>query len=105
VLSQSGSYWWTFEPGAPQYDGVDRAAWLRRRYNERPVGTTQFYLSAGLFEGSPEGSGVLEENRAMRDALRALGYSVAYQEFSGGHDHLAWRATLPDALIALYGAH
>jgi enterochelin esterase family protein len=104
VLSQSGSYWWTFEQGSPQYDGVDSAAWLRRRYSERPVGKTQFYMSAGLFEGSPDGSGVLEENRAMRDALRALGYSVAYQEFAGGHDHLAWRASLPDGLIALYGS-
>jgi enterochelin esterase family protein len=46
--------------------------------------------------------GVLEQNHQQRDALRALGYSVAYQEFVGGHDHLAWRATLPDALIALY---
>jgi enterochelin esterase-like enzyme len=35
-------------------------------------------------------------------ALRDLGYSVAYQEFAGGHDFSAWRATLPDALRALF---
>jgi len=103
VLSQSGSFWWTFEPDSPQYDGTERAGWLRRRFAERPTAKTQLYLSAGLFEGSREGSGVLEENRALRDALRRQGYSIAYQEFAGGHDHLAWRATLPDALIALYG--
>jgi enterochelin esterase-like enzyme len=103
VLSQSGSFWWTFDPDSPHYDRVDRAGWLRRRFAERPVSRTEFYLSAGLFEGSREGNGLLEENRALRDELRELGYSVAYQEFAGGHDHLAWRATLPDALIALYG--
>jgi enterochelin esterase-like enzyme len=102
VLSQSGSFWWSFAPDSPHFDGVDEAGWLRRRFAERPPSHTQFYLSAGMFEGSPEGNGVLEETRRQRDALRALGYTVAYQEFAGGHDHLAWRATLPDALIALY---
>lgn len=102
VLSQSGSYWWSFPADHALFDGSDKPGWLRRRYAERPVANTLFYLGAGTFEGSPEGDGVLEQNRLQRDALRALGYSVAYQEFIGAHDHLAWRATLPDALIALY---
>ena len=68
----------------------------------RSLRGTQFYLGAGAFEGSLAGDGVLEQNRLQRDVLRGLGYSVAYQEFVGGHDHLAWRATLPDGLIALY---
>ena len=45
----------------------------------------------------------LETTRALRDVLLAKGNRVDYAEFSGGHDHLAWRATLPDALIALFG--
>ncbi|HET8939516.1 MAG TPA: alpha/beta hydrolase-fold protein [Polyangiales bacterium] len=102
VLSQSGSFWWSFPADHASYDGSDKPGWLRRRYAERPPASTQFYLSAGIFEGSIAGDGVLEQNRLQRDALRAAGYSVAYQEFVGGHDHLAWRATLPDGLIALY---
>ena len=106
VLSQSGSYWWSFPAKHPQFDGSDKPGWLRRRFAERTTTTTttktQFYLSAGTFEGAPNAQGVLEQNRLQRDVLRAQGYSVAYQEFMGGHDHLAWRATLPDALIALY---
>jgi enterochelin esterase-like enzyme len=102
VLSQSGSYWWSFQAGSPEYDGVDRGGWLRRRFAERPAASTQFYMSAGSFEGAREGNGLLEENRLHRDALRALGYAVVYQEFAGGHDHLAWRANLPDGLVALF---
>lgn len=102
VLSQSGSFWWNFPASHAAYDGSDNPGWLRRRYTQRPVANTQFYLSAGIFESSPEGDGVLDQNRLQRDVLRGLGYSVAYQEFVGGHDHLAWRATLPDGLIALY---
>lgn len=103
VLSQSGSYWWSFPQEHPAFDGTQDPGWLRRRYAERPAERTRFYLSAGMFEAAPDADGVLEQNRLQRDALRALGYSVAYQEFVGGHDVLAWRATLPDALIALYG--
>jgi enterochelin esterase family protein len=62
----------------------------------------QFYLSAGVFETDPSGAGVLEQNRAFRELLRRRGYSVAYQEFVGGHDPLQWRATLPDGLRALF---
>jgi enterochelin esterase family protein len=41
-------------------------------------------------------------NRARRrDALRAKGYWVDYQEFNGGHECLNWRGTLAEGLIAL----
>ena len=59
-------------------------------------------MSAGAFEGDPAGDGVLDQTRLEVSALRDLGYSVAYQEFAGGHDFSAWRATLPDALRALF---
>ncbi|MEY4582346.1 MAG: hypothetical protein RL701_7049 [Pseudomonadota bacterium] len=102
VLSQSGSYWWNFERGQPAFDGDPRPGWLGRRFRARPHVNSEFYLSAGSFEVDPSGSGVLESTRAQRDVLRELGYSVAYQEFVGGHDVFAWRATLPDALRALF---
>ena len=103
VLSQSGSYWWSFPSGDPSYDGSAAPGWLRRRYQQRPRAALELYLSAGTFESGAAHGGVLEHNRLQRDALRALGYSVAYQELIAGHDPLAWRAALPDGLIALFG--
>jgi enterochelin esterase-like enzyme len=103
VLSQSGSYWWTFPRGHADFDGSTKAGWLARRMREHPLLAIRYYLSAGSFERAASGNGVLENNRSFRDVLRKLGYAVIYQEFVGGHDHLAWRATLPDALRALFG--
>jgi enterochelin esterase-like enzyme len=94
VLSQSGSYWWRFARNTPL---------LGRRFAERERLALRFYLSAGLFErGDPE-LDILGTTRSLRDTLRAKGYAVQYQEFVGGHDPLAWRASLPDGLIALFG--
>jgi enterochelin esterase family protein len=102
VLSQSGAYWWSFPASSKAYDGSTKPGWLQRRFAERQPVPVQFYLSAGVFETDPSGAGVLEQNRAFRELLRRRGYSVAYQEFVGGHDPLQWRATLPDGLRALF---
>jgi enterochelin esterase family protein len=102
VLSQSGSYWWSFARGHASYDGSAEPGWLRRRYQMKPRASIELYLSAGTFETAAAPGGVLEHNRLQRDALRALGYTVAYQELVAGHDLLSWRASLPDALIALF---
>jgi enterochelin esterase-like enzyme len=103
VLSQSGSFWWNFRPGSPHFDGSSAPGWLTRRFSEHERLPVRFYLSAGAFERAAAGNGNLEATRGLRDVLRARGYALDYAEFSGGHDQLAWRATLPDALIALFG--
>ena len=41
---------------------------------------------------------MLTVTRHLRDVLRARGYPVRYPEFSGGHDPIGWRTTLPDAI-------
>jgi enterochelin esterase-like enzyme len=102
ALSQSGSFWWNFRRGSRHADGTDAPGWLTRRFSEHTRLPIRFYLTAGAFERA-SGSGNLETTRALRDVLRAKGNRVDYAEFSGGHDHLAWRATLPDGLIALFG--
>ena len=56
----------------------------------------RWYLDVGVLEDR-----LLDSTRALRDDLRAKGYDVAYQEFSGGHDFFWWRETLADGLIAL----
>ena len=65
----------------------------------RPV---RFYLEAGRFEDGFQDS-LLAENRRFHDVLEAKGYTVHYSEFSGGHDHVAWRGTFADGLMALAG--
>jgi enterochelin esterase-like enzyme len=104
VLSQSGSYWWTFWRGQPLFDGSAKPGWLERRFSERARLPLRFYLSAGSFERAQDDRGLLENFRRFRDALRAKGYPVRDREFAGGHDHVAWRADLPEGLIALFGA-
>lgn len=102
VLSQSGSFWWSFPRGHAQFDGSAQPGWLRRRFQQRPRAAIELYLSAGTLETDAADGGVLEQNRLQRDALRALGYAVAYQELAAGHDPLAWRAALPNGLITLF---
>jgi enterochelin esterase-like enzyme len=59
----------------------------------------RWYVDVGRFDGMTG-----EGTRALRDSLRAAGYDVAYQEYSGGHDFFWWRETLADGLIALLGS-
>ncbi|MEU8817049.1 alpha/beta hydrolase-fold protein [Actinoplanes sp. NPDC048796] len=97
VVAQSGSFWWPSpDQGEP--------GWLIREVARRPRAGVRFALDVGSGETRPGPGGApaqLTVNRAMRDALRARGYDVAYAEFTGGHDYLSWRRTFADALIAV----
>lgn len=62
-------------------------------------GTQSFVISLG----DRGHRGVTLCTRTLRDALRAKGYEVHFQEFAGGHDYLSWRGALADGLIALLG--
>jgi enterochelin esterase-like enzyme len=104
VLSQSGSYWWTFDRSSLAFDGSDKPGWLIRRYAASAQLPVRLFLSAGQFESDPAHGGVRQSVREFDAALRAKGYDVQYRENAGGHDPLAWRASLPDGLIALLGA-
>ncbi|MCY1143521.1 alpha/beta hydrolase-fold protein [Actinoplanes sp. Pm04-4] len=98
VISQSGSFWWPSEnPGG-----------LARQVARQPLADVRFYLDVGILETKPldgDGPTQIDVNRAMRDALRDKGYSVAYAEYSGGHDYVNWRRTFADGLIAVAGVH
>jgi enterochelin esterase-like enzyme len=68
---------------------------------------TDFYLDVGteeVAESVRHRADVLqvvsqiEGVRRFRDVLRLRGNSVRYVEFEGGHDFIAWRQTLPEAL-------
>ena len=64
-----------------------------------------YYLEAGIFEAGRYEKGVdlLGSNRHLRDALRAKGYRVTYDEFAGGHSDLNWRSGFARGLLALVG--
>jgi enterochelin esterase family protein len=97
VLSQSGSYWW--EAGEEDED-----EWLTRQFVAGQTVPVRFYLEVGLYETwipRQHAPTQVSANRHFRDVLRAKGYSVQYSEFSGAHDYLNWRCTLPRGLVAL----
>jgi enterochelin esterase-like enzyme len=93
VLSQSGSFWW-----APEDD--PELEWLTRKLVQRAEKNLTVYMEAGLFEDFREFN-LLQANRHLRDVLMALGNTVYYSEFSGGHDDQSWPGTLGYGLIAL----
>ena len=83
---------------APEPDASDDG-WLPRQFAVSPKRPLRFYLEVGRFEAVS----MVLNNRRMRDVLTAKGYSPAYSEYQGDHDHLNWGISLGDALIALIG--
>lgn len=101
VLSQSAYFGWK-----PREEADDE--WIVHQYAAGPRLPLRFHIEVGLFETDiptplPGFKNFLISARRMRDVLRAKGYPVHYAEFSGGHTHLAWRGTLADGLLALFG--
>jgi enterochelin esterase-like enzyme len=100
VISQSGSYF-----RAPSGEEPE---WLARHLAGEPAIPVEFYLEIGLLETAAIPSrdpSMLTANRHLRDVLRAKGNEVYYVEHFSGHEHLSWRATIAEALIALLNAH
>lgn len=100
VLAQSGAFSWKPADERDFY-------WLPHQYGASPRLPLRFYLEAGLFEtaiGTDFGGkqDFLAASRYMRDVLRAKGYEVHYQEFSGGHNPLNWQGSLANGLLALF---
>ena len=94
VISQSGSYY-----RAP---AGEEPEWLARHLaTEAPI-PVQFYLEIGLLETAPipnRDPSMLTANRHLRDVLLAKSNHVRYVEHFSGHEHVSWRANLPEALI------
>jgi enterochelin esterase family protein len=90
VLAQSGSF---------QFRADDEKGLIRQFVlaSKLPI---HFYLEAGLLETGDSPS-LLHSNRHLRDVLEAKGYDVKYSEFNGRHDHICWRGSLSQGLMAL----
>ena len=99
ILSNSGSFGW-------KPDDETEYEWISRQYAESPQLPLQFYLDAGYYElgtDRNDAASILLSNRHLRNVLKAKGYPVHYQEFSGGHNPANWRGTFADGLLALIG--
>jgi enterochelin esterase family protein len=98
VLSQSGAFMFGAR-GDSTPEGITRAI------ESAPRRDVAFYLEAGIYEVGRFENGVdlLTSNRHLRDALRAKGYRVTYDEYAGGHSDLNWRTGYAKGLLALVG--
>ena len=93
VIAQSGSFY--------RASGGDEPEWVARRLAASQRLPLRFNLSIGRFETAAipnRDPSMLTASRHLRDVLKAKGYDVAYQELSSGHEHVAWRAILGDAI-------
>lgn len=98
VLSLSGALQWM--PGLENGQVLDEPGWLTRQFVAAPRLPVRFYLAVGSFENYWPFSQIAETRR-FRDVLLAKGYSVGYQQFSGGHEPVGWRRPFVDGLIWL----
>jgi enterochelin esterase-like enzyme len=98
VLSQSGAFMF----GA---SGESTSERMKREIETAPKRDVAFYLEAGIYEVGRLENGVdlLTSNRHLRDALKAKGYRVTYDEFAGGHSDLNWRSGFARGMLALVG--
>ena len=104
VISQSASYWWSPDlrpPLDPKNPMPLEAGAVAAKLAATPLvaRNVRFYLDVGTWEGLWQ----ISSNRQVRDLLKLRGNALTYAEFEGGHDYIAWRSTLPDALIAIFG--
>jgi enterochelin esterase-like enzyme len=98
VLSQSGAFMFG-EPGEQAGERMKRVIESSSKRN------VAYYLEAGIYETDRLENGVdlLSSNRHLRDALKAKGYRVTYDEYAGGHSDLNWQGGFSKGLIALVG--
>ncbi|WP_305093550.1 enterochelin esterase [Prescottella sp. R16] len=89
AVSLSGSFWW------PR-DGTGRS--VQSRLDDLTAHGSRFWMAAGTLEPR-----LIDENREVRDLLRAAGFDVEYREFCGGHDYAHWRELLIEGAATLLG--
>ena len=85
VLSQSGAFDFGYDSR-----GLDEFV---RYIPTKPI---RIWMDAGRYEW------LLPSNQRMAELLKERGYSIAYKEFSGGHNYTSWRNELPYGLMTLF---
>lgn len=104
VISSSGSFWHGYT-----MDG--ESEWVTRYIATHPKMPVRFYMQIGILE---TGVGnfmywpnalptMLHANRNVQRMLQAKGYEVSYHETYTGHQSLAFRASMGNALKYFFG--
>lgn len=100
VIALSGSFYWK-PTDATEYE------WLAGRVAAAAPRDVRWFLRAGNLETvvTPGNHGhyMVATNRHMRDILRARGYDLDYDEFTGVHSDLNWQSALADGLRHFFG--
>lgn len=97
VLAHSPSLWW--HPGAaprPADLTADGPTWLREQYADAPATGTRVRIDVGQLEGL-----TVPQAGLLTDLMRARGWSVDLDLYTGGHDVACWRGALVAGLAAL----
>jgi putative tributyrin esterase len=84
--------------------GRDTTGWRARDpvvYARQLLGARE--RAPALFVDVGRDDPFLEQNRAFRADLRALGIRMRYAEWPGKHDWVYWRAHLPESLVWMAG--
>ncbi|WP_226665176.1 enterochelin esterase [Microbulbifer aggregans] len=102
AFSQSGSFWWPREHA--EHSKNNGLAALDDWVNTTILGSTEearpeFLLEVGLYEPH-----MLDDNRALRQALEKRRFPTTYREVSAGHDWLCWRRNLVAGIAVMLKA-
>jgi enterochelin esterase-like enzyme len=90
VITQSGTFMFDY-PNAESHALVDLLLKALPRHD------LKIWQDVGRYEW------LIDKNREMRARLESRGYDVTYREFNGGHNYIAWRDMLPEALEIMFG--
>lgn len=99
AISMSGSYWWS-----PETAKARDLPWLAETVLAGPPRPVRFFVAAGTFETSRDGThDIRETSKLVYGLLKARGYDATWREYAAGHDSFVWRGTLMDGLIEMFG--
>jgi len=90
VITQSGTFMF-------DYPKADSHALIDLLVKALPKHDLKIWQDVGRYEW------LIDKNREMRARLESRGYDVTYREFNGGHNYIAWRNMLPEAMETLFG--
>jgi enterochelin esterase family protein len=74
-----------------------RPSGMVRAIEKSDLKPVRFYVIGSLYDAA-----WLPDARRLREVLAAKGYDVVYLEIPEGHDMLAWRARVDDALTTFF---
>jgi len=89
VISQAGAF---------QLNLTDHPSITKFLVDKLPKPNLKLWMDCGTMDW------LLPENREMFELMTQRGYDVTYKEHSAGHNYMAWRSLLPEALATVFPA-